>query len=303
MRIHFSRIEIETGWDLLCIYDNNNQLHYTFTGNETDFYTPWMKGDTFKITISSDSFIEWYGYDIDYYEYYNSSTNYFDYQNYWGFNNRSITGNFTGNYGLGESGNNKAIYTTLIADPERDPFDESMDAVYYEDDFSEIYQNITVPRGFVIDGYISFDYFAEEAMDSNENYIYCEINNKKIYSKGLGDIVDAGKNVWHHTGKIYMDLWINTSKIFDDINYDNEFNISVGIKSGASITYSGFDDRFQQILWFDNISLGLTTLCNSSQTDINITINGDNLIDDNYWGSSHQIFKQLFMDIMRQLQK
>ncbi len=290
MRIHFSRIEIETGWDLLCIYDNDNRLQYTFTGNETDFYTPWMKGDTFKITINSDSFIEWYGYDIDYYEYYNSSTNYFDFQSYWGFNNRSIIGNYTGNYGLGEIGNSKAMYTTLIAEPRRDPWDESLGAVYYEDDFSEIYQNITIPRGSVIDGYISFDYFAEEAMDSNENYIYCEINNKRVYSKGLGDIVDAGKNVWHRTGKIYMDLWINTSKIFNDINNNNEFNISVGIKSGGEITYSGFDDRFQQIFWFDNISLGLTTLCNSTQTDINLTINGENLFDDNYWGRSHQNF-------------
>ncbi|MFX1418242.1 MAG: hypothetical protein ACFE9N_04895 [Promethearchaeota archaeon] len=290
IRIHFLRIEIETSWDLLFIYDSDNRLHYTFTGNETDFYTPWMKGDTFKITINSDSLFEWYGYDIDYYEYYNSSTNYFDYQSYWGFNNRSITGDFTGNFGLGEIGNNIGMYTTLIAVPERDPYDESMDAAYYEDDFSEIYQNITIPRGSVIDGYISFDYFAEEAMDSNENYIYCEINNKKVYSKGLRDIVAAGKNVWHHTGKIYMDLWINTSQIFDDIKINNEFNISVGIKSGGNITYSGFDDRFQQIFWFDNISLVLTTLCNSTQTNINLTINGDNLVDNNLWGISYQNF-------------
>ena len=54
-------------------------------------------------------------------------------------------------------------------------------------------------------------------MDSNENYIYCKINNKKVYSKGLGDIVDAGRQTWHNTGRINVDLWTNTSHIFDDI--------------------------------------------------------------------------------------
>lgn len=292
MRFHFSRIEIETSWDLLCIYDKNNRLQYTFTGIATDLYTPWMKGDTFKITINSDSSIQWYGYDIDFYEYHNSSTNYFDYEASWGYNNRSIAGNFGGNFGIGKIGNNTAIYTALLCNPYRD-FSYTfppMNAIYYEDDFSEIYQNITIPRGSVIDAYISFDYYAEFAMDSNENYIYCEINNKKIYSKGLGDIVDAGKNVWHKTGKIYLDLWSNTSGIFNDINSNNEFNISVGIKSGASVTYSGFDDRFQQLCWFDNISLVLTTLCNSTQTDINLEINGESLIDSNFWGISRKNF-------------
>ncbi len=288
MRLHFSRIEIESEWDLLCIYDNKNRLQFTFTGMATDLYTPWMKGNTFKITINSDGSIQWYGYDIDFYEYYNSSTNYFNYKSSWGHNNRSILGNFGGNFGPGENGNNTAMYTTLVGNPVRSGSDP-MSATYYENDFSEIYQNITIPRGAVIDAYFSFDYFAEEAMDSNENYIYCEINNIKIYSKGLGDIVDAGKGVWHNTGKIYLDLWLNTTGIFNDINNNNnEFNISVGIKSGASVTYSGFDDRFQQIFWFDNISLVLTTLCNSTQTDINLGINGESLIDGNFWGISRK---------------
>ncbi|MFX0020859.1 MAG: hypothetical protein ACFE9S_00915 [Candidatus Hermodarchaeota archaeon] len=289
MRLHFSSIEIETDWDLLCVYDSNNRLQFTFTGKATDLFTPWMKGNTFKITINSDGSIQWYGYDIDFYEYYNSSTNYFDYETTWGYDNRSLAGNIGGNFGPESIDNNTAMYTTLLSEPGRDS-GYPMDATYYENDFSEIYQNITIPRGSVIDGYISFDYYAESAMDSNENYIYCEINNQKIYSKGLGDIVEAGRNMWHHTGKIYLDLWSNTSKIFNDINNNNEFNISVGIKSGASVTYSGFDERFQQIFWFDNISLVLTTLCNSTQSDINLTINGEGLINDSNWGISHKNF-------------
>ncbi len=289
MRLHFSRIEIERDWDLLCVYDDNNNLDFTFTGMATDFFTPWMTGDTFKITINSDGTIQWYGYDIDFYEYYNASTNYFNYKSSWGYNNRSLVGNFGGNFGPGEVNNNTAMYVTLIGNPFRDG---AMGATYYEDDYAEIYQNITIPRGSVTDAYISFDYYADYAMDSNENFIYCEINNKRIYSKGLGDIVDVGRNIWHSTGKIHIELWSNTSAIFNEIQDISEFNISVGIMSGASVSYSGFDDRFQQIFWFDNISLVLTTLCNSTQSDIDLTINGESLIDDNYWGISHQNFTE-----------
>ncbi|MFW9969445.1 MAG: hypothetical protein ACFFDF_04535, partial [Candidatus Odinarchaeota archaeon] len=289
MRFHFTRIEIETDWDLLCIYDNDNRLQFTFTGMATDIYTPWMKGNAFNITINSDGSVQWWGYEIDFYEFYNSSTNYFSYESFWGYDYRSLVGNFGGNFGPGYIDNNTAMYTTLMGLPGRDS-GYPMDATYYENDFSEIYQNVTIPRGSVIGGYISFNYYAESAMDSNENYIYCKINNQKVYSKGLGDIVDAGKNMWHYTGKIYVPLWLNNSKIFNNIKNDNVFNISIGIQSGASVTYSGFDDRFQQIFWFDNLSLVLTTLCNSTQTDINLMINGENLIDSNYWGNSYQNF-------------
>ncbi len=198
IRLHFSRIEIETDWDLLCIYDESNNLQFAFTGTTTDYYTPWITTDTLKITINSDVSIQWYGYDIDFYDFYNETTNYYNYKNSWGYNN----GTSSRNFGPGEIANNTAMYVTLLGEPYRDA-GYPMSATYYEDDFSEIYQNLTIPRGSVIDGYISFDYYAESAMDSNENFIYCKINNKKIYSKGLGDIVEAGKQTWHHSGKIY----------------------------------------------------------------------------------------------------
>jgi len=283
IRLHFSRLEIETDWDLLCIYDGDDILQYCFTGMATNLTTPWITADTLKITMNSDGTIQWYGYDIDYYEFYNASKNYFDYDISWDYD--SITP--TNNFGPGEADNSSAMYVTLMGDPYRDG---DMAASYSEDDFSEIYQNITIPRGAVSDAYISFDYYAEYAMDSNENYIYYEINNKRVYSKGLGDIVDAGRQTWHSTGKIYMDLWINTSSIFDNIQNDNDFNISVGIMSGASVNYFGFDERFQQVFWFDNISLGLTTIANSSQSDINLTINGENLIEGIQWGNSYKNF-------------
>jgi hypothetical protein len=285
IRLHFLRIEIETDWDLLCIYDGYNNLQFTFTGSATDYFTPWITTDTLKITMNSDGSIQWHGYDIDFYEFYNESTDYYDYRNSWGYNN----GTNSRNFGPGEIANNTAMYATLLGEPYRDT-GYPMSATYYEDDFSEIYQNLTIPRGSVIDGYISFDYYAESAMDSNENFLYCEIDNKKVYSKGLGDIVEAGRQTWHHSGKIYLDLWINTSNIFENIQNNQNFNISLGIMSGGSVTYSGYDDRFQQIFWFDNLSLVLTTLANSSQNGINLKLNGQDLTEGNEWGMASSIF-------------
>jgi len=288
MRLHFSRIEIETDWDVLGIYNDANVLQYTFTGNSTDFITPWFKTDTLKITIDSDVTIEWYGYDIDYYEFYNGSTNYYYYQNSWDFD----TNTNNQNSGPGEKENSTAMYVSLVGEHDRD-VGEAMGVTYYEGDYSELYQNITIPRGRVIDAYFSFDYYGESVMDSNENFLYCEINNKKIYSKGLADIVgpeDNGRRTWLHTGKIYMPLWLNTSNIFEDMLSNQEFNISVGVMSGSSITYSGFDERFQQNFWFDNLSLVLTTLANSSQADINLKLNNNELTLGSKWGNSYVNF-------------
>jgi len=166
IRLHFSRIEIETDWDLLCIYDKNNNLQFSFTGMATDFYTPWIKSDTLKITFNTDGSIEWWGYEIDYFEFYNESKNYFDYNESWDYDSNTGTGNF------GPTQNDTAIYVTLVGEPLREGTDP-MKVIYYEDDYTEIYQNITIPRGSILDAYFSFDYYAEYAMDSNENYIYC----------------------------------------------------------------------------------------------------------------------------------
>ncbi|GAI94675.1 unnamed protein product, partial [marine sediment metagenome] len=56
--------------------------------------------------------------------------------------------------------------------------------------------------------------------------------------------------------------------------------------SGASVTYSGFQDAFYQNFWIDNVSLVLTTLANSTLNGINLTVVGNPLNDDANWGSS-----------------
>ena len=285
MRVHFTRLEFEDSWDYFFIENENNTIIYTETGFKSDYYSPWIWGSELNFYFESDGLYEYWGYKIDYYEFINTSSNFYVNSPSWGFNANSST---MTNYGAGNVGGADSMFVALYS--EISPDLPQYDAVYYEGDFVELYQNITIPRGAVIDAYISFDYYAEFAMDSNENFIYCEINNKKVYSKGIGDVADAGRQTWHHTGKLNMDLWLNTSNIFENIKNNNEFNISIGIMSGASITYSGFEDQFQQIFWFDNVSLELTTLANSTQSDINLTINSEILSDGNQWGHSSRNF-------------
>ncbi|MFX0008556.1 MAG: hypothetical protein ACFFAV_17735, partial [Candidatus Hermodarchaeota archaeon] len=241
MRAHFTNISFEDGYDYLFIEDENDTVYYTDTGYKSDVFSPWIRGDTLNCYFQSDSTIVDWGYDIDYYEFVNSSSNYEINSNDWTFNS-TITTNT--NYGSGSIDGVDSMFVALNSELSADG--DYWDAVYYENDFAEIYQNITIPRGKVIDAYISFDFYAQCAMDSNENFIYFQINNKKVYSKGLGDINELGKNKWHSSGLINMLLWSNTSNIFDSILENNLFNISVGIMSGATIIYSGFEDQYQQ---------------------------------------------------------
>jgi len=285
MRAHFTRLEFEDSWDYFFIENEDNTIIYTETGFKSDYFSPWIWGSELNFYYESDGLFQEWGFEIDYYEFINTSSNYYINSPSWGMNSNSSTST---NYGAGSVGGVDSMFVALYS--ELSPDLPQYDAFYYEDDFVELYQNITIPRGAVIDAYISFDYYAEFAMDSNENTIYCEINNERIYSKGIGDVADAGRQTWYHTGKINLDLWLNNSRIFENIQNDNEFNISIGIMSGASITYSGFEDQFQQIFWFDNVSLELTTLANSTQSDINLTINSEILSDGNQWGYSSRNF-------------
>jgi len=196
IRVHFARFEIEEDWDIVCFYDENNVLQYVDTGKKDAFFSPWIKTTHIKITMDSDGDIQWWGYDIDYYEYLYDGIEYYASFDHWGYANATIGDNF----GSSTMENETAMYVSLVGELDRVT---TVRTTYYENDFSEIYQNITIPRGQIIDAYISFDYYAEFAMKSNENFLYCEINNKKIYSKGLGDIVGgdgSGRRTWLTTG-------------------------------------------------------------------------------------------------------
>ncbi|MFX1413922.1 MAG: hypothetical protein ACFFA2_08775 [Promethearchaeota archaeon] len=286
MRVHFVNLSFEDSYDNFLMENENNTLCYIDTGFKLDFFSPWILGSTLYFYFESDGSIQEWGYEIDYYEFINGSSNIYRNARSWGFNQFSYTK--TG-YGAGQADGEDSMYLALYSEISSE-YPPQYDATYYEGNFVELYQNISIPRGKVIDGYISFDYYPEFAMESNENFIYCEINNQKIYSKGLGDIVKSGRRTWHHTGKIYLGLWSNSSNIFGGIQNNQEFNISVGIMSGASVMYTGFEDQCQQIFWFDNLSLVLTTIANCSQEGINLKLNSLDLTQGDEWGTANILF-------------
>ncbi|MFX1344561.1 MAG: hypothetical protein ACFFAI_05610 [Promethearchaeota archaeon] len=282
IRAHFVEIGFERTWDYFFVRDGSNNDHLiTDTYNITNVYSPWIPGDTIKFTYEADAADPYYGYYMDYYEFLNASSDYDINSDTWGFNYAENGVSGTNVYGAGETGNATGMYVGLYGEyVSHEEFD------YTEGAFSELYQNITIPRGPIKDAYFSFDYNVPFGLKSNDNYMYLKINNEKVYSKGMRDIIEAGKGIWYNTGKIYMDLWTNTSEIFDGPLNEQQFNISVGIMSGSSVSLTYFEEAYQNILWFDNVSLVLTTTANSSQTDIDLKFDNTSLIEEDNWGSS-----------------
>ena len=284
MRAHFVNISFERYYDYFFILDENDQYQLiTDTDYRSNVYSPWISGDTMKFTYISDNIDEYDGYYMDYYEYVNASSNYDINSDTWGFNYAENGVSGTNIYGAGECGNATGMYVGLYGE-----YIDYNQFGYTNGAFSELYQNFTIPRGFVNDAYISFDYNVPFGYRTNNNYLYCKINNKKVYSKGMGDIINAGKNKWYSTGKIYMDLWANASSIFEGLLSDQTFNISVGIMSGNSVTLTNFEEANQNIIWFDNISFVVTASANSTQSGINLKLNGLDLTDGNDWGISQK---------------
>ncbi|MHA2050002.1 MAG: hypothetical protein ACW986_10330 [Promethearchaeota archaeon] len=282
MRAHFVNISFERYYDYFLLRDDSNNNHLiTDTENRTNVYSPWIPGDTLKFTYDSDSGTQYYGYYVDYYEFVNASSNYDINSDTWGFNYAENGVSGTNIYGSGEEGNVTGMYVGLYGE-----YNDIYDFDYTEGAFSEIYQNFSVPRGYIKDAYLSFDYNVPFGLKSNDNYLYLEINNQKVYSRGMRDIIDAGKGIWHSTGKIYMDLWTNNSEIFNGALNGQEFNISVGIMSGSSVGLTYFEEAYQNILWFDNVSLVLTASANSSQSDIDLKLNNYSPNESNEWGTS-----------------
>ncbi|MFX1278161.1 MAG: hypothetical protein ACFFA3_02020 [Promethearchaeota archaeon] len=283
MRAHFTRIGFERYYDYFYLRDSGNNNHLiTDTFNITNVYSPWIPGNTLKFTYEADGSVSNYGYHMDYYEFMNGSSDYDINSDTWGFNYAENGVSGTNTYGAGEHRNATGMYVGLYGEVDTLPYIFS----YSEGAFSEIYQNISIPRGRIINAYLSFDYNVPFGLKSNDNYIYFEINNQRVYSRGMRDIIEAGKGIWYNTGKIYMNLWSNTSEIFDGILDGQQFNMSVGIMSGSDVQLSYFEEAYQNIVWFDNVSLVLTTIANSTQTGVDLKFDDTALNDVNEWGSS-----------------
>ncbi|MCE5315625.1 MAG: S8 family serine peptidase [Armatimonadota bacterium] len=68
MRLHFSQMVTEPGWDFLYIMDGSDEIVEIYTSEYTDLWTPWIDGSVAKVMLASDSGNEYYGFAIDKYE-------------------------------------------------------------------------------------------------------------------------------------------------------------------------------------------------------------------------------------------
>jgi len=282
IRAHFLNYSFEKDYDFLLVANDSGDVIYLNDSISYDIYSPWIPGDTLKIDYHSDGSIDWDGYYIDYYEFINDTSN-ISFEE-WGFDYQKNHELGINNYGSGEIGNESAMFVAMHPDFD---YSDSIDDFWYETGaFSEIYQNITISRKAVIDASISFDYYCQYGLKTNDNYIYVAMNDQKLFSIGMADVVDLGKRKWHHSGSIPLDIWLNGTNIFDSDLVHQPLNLSLGIKVATGWGYGRIEDVLQNVIWFDNIKLEMITIANATQSDINLRIEGASLIDSDEWGRS-----------------
>jgi len=65
MRLQFLKLDMETNYDYVYIYDKHDNLLGTYTGKmDTAFWTPWYSVDTLKIRVKTDGSTQSWGYKI-----------------------------------------------------------------------------------------------------------------------------------------------------------------------------------------------------------------------------------------------
>ncbi|MBW1807034.1 MAG: S8 family serine peptidase [Deltaproteobacteria bacterium] len=69
MRVHFSQLQVESGWDYVTVLDGSDNLVNEYTGDVGAIWSDWVEGSTIKINLDSDSVYNDYGFDIDVYDY------------------------------------------------------------------------------------------------------------------------------------------------------------------------------------------------------------------------------------------
>jgi len=280
MRIHFVLLEVEYYYDELYISNQDNTVLDNFAGYYTDFYTPWYNATELKISMDSDVSVELYGYSVDFFETYNGSMFILD-STSWNYFEDTINDPSRLYGGTAEIGNRSALRTVI------EGIDNSPSYSYEDGDIAGFYQDFTIPRGELIDAWVSMDYNLLRGITTNDNYAYIKVNGETVYTRGFKTITNAGLGQWHSTGLINLDLWENSSSIFDEVLFGQSINLSVGIEIGNGVEYTGFDHLDIQEAYFDNIQLILKTSANSTQSGINLQFNNSILNDDNTWGVSY----------------
>jgi hypothetical protein len=68
IRVHFTRIDVERGYDNIRILDGADQVVATYTGQQADLHSAVVQGDTLRIQLSTDYSVTAWGFEVDYYE-------------------------------------------------------------------------------------------------------------------------------------------------------------------------------------------------------------------------------------------
>ncbi|MCK4523385.1 hypothetical protein KAU15_00535, partial [candidate division WOR-3 bacterium] len=69
MRLHFSKLYTESGYDTVYVYDGKDNLMNIYTGDlGTDFWTSWGDSNFVKIVLKSDNSVTRWGFKCDQYE-------------------------------------------------------------------------------------------------------------------------------------------------------------------------------------------------------------------------------------------
>ncbi len=74
MRLHLSKIELETNFDILTIYDEAWNPIQQFTGSIVDQWTNWVEGTLIYINLTTDATESSWGFNIDKLEYYSTES-------------------------------------------------------------------------------------------------------------------------------------------------------------------------------------------------------------------------------------
>ncbi|MFO0724190.1 MAG: proprotein convertase P-domain-containing protein [Myxococcota bacterium] len=65
IRVHFSRIDTERGYDFVRILDANGTMVHEYTGSSSDVTTPSIHGESLRVQLQSDSSVTGWGFAVD----------------------------------------------------------------------------------------------------------------------------------------------------------------------------------------------------------------------------------------------
>ncbi|MHA1683539.1 MAG: hypothetical protein ACTSUE_21550 [Promethearchaeota archaeon] len=298
MRLNFSHVNFQEGYDYLVLHDNESNYLMDYTGYFDNVVTPWFKTDSIDLSYLSDG--SWRGevnynpgYWIDHADWIDyAALNISNRTDDWTFSySYDIESGRASGYGAERDGEiGMALDLQAVNETDSGATYSWEDFSYESSDAAEFNQLVAIDRGQVIDGYVKLDYYGDKCMPSGDLQLYVAINDTVVYTRGFNTISQVPRQ-WQSTGKIWMGIWQNTTNLFDAISGNADIKLSVGIRYDydGSIIYSGFEHRERQIVVIDDVEFVLVTRANATQSGINLQVNGVPVSDGSSWGEGEYI--------------